>query len=200
MNARNLLTTFISGLAVTLPLIVTLAVIVWLVRSLESVLGGILQWLLPSGLYVMGMGILAGLAAIFLIGVAARARLFGTLLEAVERQFNSIPLVKTLYGAVRDLVSLFSSQDKESRFSRMVMVQWPGVPMRLFGFVTLEDFSRLPVAAEDEDVAVYMPMSYQIGGYMAVIPRRHLTPVDMSLEDGMRFVLTAGMSRREQKP
>src|SRR3546814_8834964 len=67
--------------------------------------------------------------------------------------------------------------------------------IRLVGFVTVEDLSRFEIAAEEECVAVYLPMSYQIGGYTAFIPRKLLTPVDMSLEDAMRFVVTAGVSR-----
>lgn len=195
VRLRSLLTTFLSGLGVSLPLIVTLAVIVWLVVTLEAVLGSVLAFLLPSGFYIAGMGLLAGIGVIFVLGLATRFILFQSLVGAVERQLNRIPLVKTLYGAVRDLIGLMSNQDQSARFSKMVTVAWPGVPMRLFGFITLEDFSRLDLEVDDDEVAVYLPLSYQIGGYMALIPRRHLKPVDMPLEEGMRFVVTAGMSR-----
>lgn len=194
METRQILRTFLSGLAVVLPLIVTVAVIAWLVRSAESVLGGALKWLLPESAYIAGMGIAIGLGAIFLVGIAARARLFQSLMLAIERRFNNIPLVKTLYGAVRDLVSLFSRGDGDKRFSKMVAVRWDGQPFRLFGFITMEDFSTLPIKADDDEVAVYLPMSYQIGGYMVLVPRHRLDTVDMPLEDGMRFVITAGMS------
>ncbi|MEQ9737605.1 MAG: DUF502 domain-containing protein, partial [Algiphilus sp.] len=129
------------------------------------------------------------------VGLATRVLLFQSLVDAFEKLLNRIPLVKTLYGAARDLMDLFSRQGQDAKFSKMVAVAWPGVPLRLFGFITVEDFSRLDIEVAEGEVAVYLPLSYQIGGYMALIPRQYLEPVDMSLEEGMRFVVTAGMSR-----
>jgi uncharacterized membrane protein len=112
----------------------------------------------------------------------------------LEEVLNRIPLVKTVYGAVRDLMSLFSKAGSR-KFSKVVMVKFPGLEARLVGFVTIEDFAGLAVAAAPGEVAVYLPMSYTIGGYTVLLPRSCLTPLDMSLEDAMRFVVTAGMSR-----
>lgn len=195
MNFSSVLKTFLSGLAVSLPIVVTIAVIVWLFVAAESVMGAAIKFVLPTGAYITGMGLITGLVVIFLIGMATRVLLFQSLVNAFENLLNRIPLVKTLYGAARDLMNLFSRQGQEAKFSKMVAVAWPGVPMRLFGFITVEDFSQLDIKVAEEEVAVYMPLSYQIGGYMALIPRQHLEPVDMSLEEGMRFVVTAGMSR-----
>jgi uncharacterized membrane protein len=75
------------------------------------------------------------------------------------------------------------------------MLQWPGTPIRLVGFVTVENLGDFQIAAEEDCVAVYLPMSYQIGGYTVFVPRKLLTPLDMSLEEAMRFVVTAGVSR-----
>jgi len=195
VNPSNFLKTFLSGLVVSLPIVVTIAVIVWLFVAAESVMGAAIKFVLPQGAYITGMGLATGLVVIFLIGLATRVLLFQSLVDAFENLLNRIPLVKTLYGAARDLMDLFSRQGQTAKFSKMVAVAWPGVPMRLFGFITVEDFSRLDIKVAEEEVAVYMPLSYQIGGYMALIPRQHLEPVDMSLEEGMRFVVTAGMSR-----
>ncbi|WP_420428311.1 DUF502 domain-containing protein [Algiphilus sp.] len=195
MNPSTILKTFLSGLAISLPIVVTIAVIVWLFVAAESVMGSALQLLLPQGAYVTGMGLVTGLAVIFGVGLATRVLLFQSLVDAFEKLLNRIPLVKTLYGAARDLMDLFSRQGQDAKFSKMVAVAWPGVPLRLFGFITVEDFSRLDLEVAEGEVAVYLPLSYQIGGYMALIPRQYLEPVDMSLEEGMRFVVTAGMSR-----
>ncbi|MHA7832927.1 MAG: DUF502 domain-containing protein [Algiphilus sp.] len=195
MNPSTLLKTFLSGLAISLPIVVTIAVIVWLFVAAESVMGSAIQLILPQGAYITGMGLVTGLVVIFGVGLATRVLLFQSLVDAFERLLNRIPLVKTLYGAARDLMELFSRQGQDAKFSKMVAVAWPGVPLRLFGFITVEDFSRLDLEVAEDEVAVYLPLSYQIGGYMALIPRQYLEPVDMSLEEGMRFVVTAGMSR-----
>ncbi len=77
---------------------------------------------------------------------------------------------------------------------QVVMVELPGFGMRLLGFVSRRDFSDLPAGIGAEgDVAVYLPMSYQIGGYTIFLPRSRVQPVDLSREMAMKFILTAGL-------
>jgi len=192
---QKLLKTFLSGLIAVLPIMITIAVVFWLVGTIESMLGEILRLILPTGAYWRGMGLFVGLLLVLAVGFLMRAFFFREFVKWFEHWFERIPLIKTVYGAVRDLTGLFSKTG-EQQFDKVVMVQWPGLPMKLLGFVTIEDFSALQFPhSEEDEVAVYMPMSYQIGGYTAFIPRRCLTRVDMSFEDAMRFVVTAGMSR-----
>ena len=83
--------------------------------------------------------------------------------------------------------------------NKAVMVQLPGQSFQLIGFVTREQFDDLPFTPDAEDpVAVYMPMSYQIGGYTLFLPRNALTPVDMTFEDAMRLVVTGAITRKQE--
>jgi uncharacterized membrane protein len=80
--------------------------------------------------------------------------------------------------------------------SKVVLVRVPGQEFEQLGFVTREDFSRLPMTLTvEEPIAVYLPMSYQIGGYTLFLPRSCLTPVDLSFEEGMKLVVTGAVSR-----
>jgi uncharacterized membrane protein len=194
MTLRRLARTFLSGLAVVLPIVVTLSLLMWLLNVAESLLGGVMRLVLPEGSYPRGLGLLAAVLLIFAIGVLMEAVLFRRLMGWLESGLERIPLVKTIYGAVRDLMSLFSKEGTR-KFSKVVLVKWPGVDAQLVGFVTIEDFAGLPIAPGEGRVAVYLPMAYTIGGYTVFLPRESLTPLDMSLEDAMRFVVTAGMSR-----
>jgi len=195
MTLGRLARPFLSGLAVVLPIVVTIAVLLWLVATAESLLGMVIRWVLPEGTTVpRGFGLVAALGLIFAIGVLMEAVYFRRLVRWIEEGLDRIPLVKTVYGAVRDLMSLFSKAGSR-KFSKVVLVKLPGTEASLIGFVTIEDFAGLPVAPGAGQVAVYMPMSYTIGGYTVFVPRDWLTPLDMSLEDAMRFVVTAGMSR-----
>ena len=83
------------------------------------------------------------------------------------------------------------------RFGQVVLVQMPNLPVRMLGFVTLDDLegAGLPTVEGVDSVAVYLPMSYQIGGYTVLLPRSYLTPLDMGMEEAMRFLITAGLSR-----
>lgn len=194
---RVLLRTFVSGLAVALPIIVTIAVLLWLVGTAESVLGNIFRTFIPQATYRAGMGLGVGILVILVIGFLTRAIFFRRLVLWMETQLHRIPGIKTIYGAMRDITNFMAKNDQQERFSKVVIVALPNLPFRLVGFITVEDFSRLPIPVATDEIAVYMPMSYQIGGYTMLMPRHCVTPVEMSLEEAMRFVVTAGMSRRE---
>lgn len=196
-RTQSLARTFLTGLAALLPLVITIGVVLWLLTLTESMFGGVLKLVLPNGAYRVGMGITVGLLLILAAGVLTEAFFFRKFIDWFEELLNRIPLVKTVYGAVRDLTR-FLSKDGSPKFSRVVMVQLPNVPARLIGFVTLETFEGMALTPLADEVAVYLPMSYQIGGFMLFVPRHCLTPVDMSLEEGMRLVITAGLSRPEE--
>jgi uncharacterized membrane protein len=194
VSLRRLARTFLCGLAVVLPIAVTFALLSWIVTTAETMLGPLVRTVLPGDSYPRGLGIAVAFGLIFAVGVLMEAVYFRRLMGWIEEVLNRIPLVKTVYGAVRDLMSLFSKAGTR-KFSKVVMVKLPGLELRLIGFVTIEDFTGLAVPAGPNEVAVYLPMSYTIGGYTAFLPRECLTPLEMSLEDAMRFVVTAGMSR-----
>jgi len=194
MTLRRIARTFLSGLATLLPIVVTLALVAWVIGTAEAMLGTVARWVLPGESYPRGLGLVAAIALVFAVGVLMEAVLFRRLMGWIERGLERIPLVKTVYGAVRDLMSLFSKSGTR-KFSKVVLVKFPGIDAQLIGFVTIEDFAGLPLAPGKDRIAVYLPMSYTIGGYTVFLSRECLTPLDMSLEDAMRFVVTAGLSR-----
>jgi uncharacterized membrane protein len=116
---------------------------------------------------------------------------------------NRIPLVKTLYGSVKDFIGFFA-QTREQQFNQVVTVDLDigGTPMRFLGFITRSDFADLPagIGAEGE-VAVYLPLSYQIGGFTAIVPRSAVRPVNLSMHRAMGFAVTGGMfTDKGQRP
>jgi len=194
---KTVVKTFLKGLTVILPIGVTAYIVYWLAVSAESLLGGVARTVLPEGWYLPGTGIVVGLAFIFGVGILTGLWVFQRLFEWAEVLVEKTPLVKSLYGGVKDLMSFFSSSQKDAA-NRVVMVTL-AENVRLLGFVTREEFGDLPegFAAEGE-VSVYLPMSYQIGGFTVVVPRSAVTPIDMSAEDAMRLAMTAGMSTEKR--
>lgn len=185
----------LQGLVAILPALLTLYILYWLLRSAETVLGGVIEVILPVGWYVPGMGILAGLVGIFFCGVSLNVFLGQRLLDLGEALLNRIPLVKTLYGSVKDFIGFFTSKH-QGKFDQVVTVDlaFGDVPLRLLGFVTRSDFSGLPEGIGSEgDIAVYLPLSYQIGGYTVILPRSVVKPIDISTHRAMGFILTGGM-------
>lgn len=185
----------LQGLMAMLPALLTLYILYWLVWSAETLLGAAFKVLLPEGWYIPGMGLLAGVVATFLFGLALNAFLVRKIFDLAEAALNRIPLVKTLYGSVKDFIGFFAVK-KEREFDQVVAVdlEFGGIPMHLIGFVTRDDFEGLPAGIGDVgEIAVYLPLSYQIGGYTVIVPRRTVRPVDISTHRAMGFVLTGGI-------
>lgn len=189
---------FFTGLAAVLPVLLTFYILVWLGGKVESVFGGVIQLLLPDNWYKPGMGLVAGMLAIFFVGLTLRAWVVRRFFSLGERLLNRIPLVKAIYGSIRDLMNFFGGKDQG--FSQVVLVRIGDTQMKLLGFVTREDFSDLPAGLAGEGVvAVYMPMSYQIGGYTVMLPRSAIEPVNMSMQEAMKFAVTGGMKVKPPK-
>lgn len=191
---------FLAGLVAVLPLAITIAVIVWLVRAAESYFGGIARVVLPADWYVPGLGVVLAVGVVLLVGLLLNAWLVSRLVALGERVLERIPLVKTLYTALRDLLRFFSRAGEGGDLKHVVSVEvQPDV--HVIGFVTDDDAGQgLPELARDDDrlVSVYLPMGYQVGGYTLYLPVSRLRPLDLSIEEAMRVVLTAGVNRPQR--
>ena len=184
---------FLTGMLTVLPVLATVYLVVWLVTGAERFMGKQLMWLIPDEYYRTGMGLVLAVAAIFLIGLLMHAVIFRQLFGWAERLLLEIPLVRSVYGALKDMFGLFAGHEEEQAL-QVVSVTLPGTRMRALGFVTRREFADLPEGVGREgEIAVYLPMSYQIGGYTLFLPREQARPVDMSREDAMKFILTAGL-------
>jgi len=190
---------FLQGLAVVIPVVLTVAILWWMAAGSERLLGGLLTRIMPDGWYIPGLGVASAVVLIVLVGLLSHILIFQKLLDLWEAIVNRLPLVKTIYTAIKDLMGYFS-QGQQDRFSKVVMVKLPGLSFQLLGFVTRENFDDIPLNPEAEDpIAVYMPMSYQIGGYTLYLSRSCLTPVDISFEDAMRLAITGGVTQSNDK-
>jgi len=185
----------ITGFITLLPIVLTIYLLYWLAVSSEQVMGNALKLVLPNTVYFPGMGMIAGLVVVFIVGLMMNAYMVRQLFALGEQLLYRLPLIKTVYRAFRDFFDFFSL--KKEQFGQVVAVTVNG--MELVGFVTQENPQRLPESFRDRDsVLVYLPMSYMVGGYTVLIPRSDLRPLKMSMEEAMRFVLTAGIAGKNE--
>jgi uncharacterized membrane protein len=183
---------FLKGLAAILPLAITLALLIWFFSLIEGTMGFLVKHLIGAKNYFPGLGLLVGLILVFILGFFLNAWIVQKIYKGIDLLFKKIPVVKALYGSVKELLKFFSSPKGKSN-SNVVMITIQG--MKLIGLVTRENFDDLPgqVGGKD-DIAVYIPMSYQLGGFTVIVPRSTVQPVpEMTTERGLRFVVTAGM-------
>lgn len=185
----------ITGFITLLPVVLTIYLLYWLAVSSEQVMGSALRLVLPQAIYFPGLGMIAGLVLVFIVGLMMNAYMVRQLFALGEQVLYRLPLIKTVYRAFRDFFDFFSP--KKEQFGQVVAVTLNG--MELVGFITQEDPMRLPESFRDRDsVLVYLPMSYMVGGYTVLIARSELRPLKMSKEEAMRFVLTAGITGKNE--
>ncbi|MGD2081483.1 MAG: DUF502 domain-containing protein [Chromatiales bacterium] len=188
---KSISRTFLTGLVTILPVVLTLYLLYWLVVSMESVLGTAIRLLLPDDLYHPGMGVVAGVLVVFLMGLLMHAYVVRWLFAKGEAVFYHLPLINSVYRATRDFFNFISSTT-EKEFEQVVAVTIGET--ELIGFVTRAVPDGLPEGFRGNDkVLVYLPLSYMIGGYTVLMPRSRVRPVEMTMEEAMRFTLTAGV-------
>jgi uncharacterized membrane protein len=193
---RRLWNTFLKGLAAVLPLALTIYVVFWLAKTAESVLGGPLRAVLPAAHYWPGLGLLAAFVLILLVGMLVEAYVVRRMFRFGESVLARIPIVKTIFGAFKDFSRFLPAGGKARDLKRVVL--WRLGSAQLIGFVTEEQVSTklLGHAAEDM-VAVYFPMSYQIGGYTLYLHKDELRETELSVEEAMRLVLIGGVTSQQ---
>lgn len=192
---KSISKTLLTGFITLLPIVLTIYLLYWLAVSSENVMGGALRWALPDATYFPGLGMLAGLLVVFLVGLLMKAILVRQLFAFGEQVLYRLPLIKTVYRAIRDLFDFFSP--KKDGLGQVVAVTYSG--MEMIGFITQTNQQRLPESFRNQDkVLVYIPMSYMIGGFTLFIPQEHVRPLNMSMEEAMRFALTAGITGKNK--
>jgi len=196
---RKLWNAMVRGLVVVLPMALTAWLLWWLGTSVESLLHQVIVLVVPEDEYKPGMGIVAAVLLLIAAGTLVNAFIVRRVLAAWERLMDRIPIVKSVYGAVRDFVQMLPASGERRELRRVVLVRFGDAAA--IGFVTRDDAAELGLGpAGDGAVAVYFPMSYQIGGYTLLVPRAQVEPLDLPIESAMRMVLTGGMSGAPPRP
>ena len=194
---RRLWNTFLKGLAAVLPVALTVYVVFWLAKTAESVLGDPLQAWLPEDRYWPGLGLLAAFALILIVGLLVDAYIVQRLFRYGESILARIPIVKTIFGAFKDFSRFLPAGGKARDLKRVVL--WRFGSAQMIGFVTEEQLNPKLFGANGEDlVAVYFPMSYQIGGYTLYLHKDELRETELSVEEAMRLVLIGGVTSQHE--
>ena len=175
----------VQGLLAVVPITLTIYALYWLITSVERTLTPII----PAQYYFPGLGVVTGIVLLFFAGLLVNAYVIKVLLRWGERLFERIPLVKTFYGAIQDAVNLINV-GKQQKMQSVVSVQISD-SIHLIGFVTNIEGGKT-LFKDEEKIGVYIPLSYQIGGYTLYIDRSKVTPLDIDVESAMRIALTGG--------
>lgn len=173
---------FLQGLLFLVPLFVTVYVIYWVFVKID----GVLNFPVP------GMGFLATIAMITLVGFVASNFLTRNIVHLVDRLFARLPLIKIIYTSMRDLVNAFVG-DKKS-FNRPVQVVISSESnIRVLGFATRESLESFGI---QDSVAVYLPQAYNFAGNLIIVNREQVTGLPGDPGEVMKLIVSGGVSSR----
>ncbi len=186
---KKILRYFIQGLIITVPVAITAFVVyklIDLVGSFFSIFGTIVSPVIDPFI-VIGSAI----ALIFLMGLLGSSIILRPMFIMFDNAMEHTPIIKTLYSSVKDIISAFVGSEK--RFNKPVLVTINKENnIQQLGFITQEDLSELKI--KTGTVAVYMPMSYSFSGNLLIVPSDHITLVEASSSEVMKFIVSGGVT------
>ncbi len=182
---------FISGLVAFLPIALSIYVISAGIGIMENLFGNFLRRLLPDGTYIPGFGFLATIAFILCLGFLVDNFVTATFFRRVQEKLREVPLIKIVYSPLRDLMNLFAKGQEQQTMQKVVLVHFTK-SHSVLGLVTRESFNdlELKMILPVDKIAVYIPMSYGLGGYTVLVNKSDVEAVDMPIEKAMSLALT----------
>jgi len=190
-----IISTFLRGLLAFLPIFITIYAVYHIGIWLNRVCNEFLALIAPDLGDIPGLGIAIGVAAIFLFGLVVSSRLTRWVYRLVETPLRHLPVIKELYIALKQLTNFLSSDEKGAA-SQVVSVHHPDRDFALIGLLMREETGSIGFQEHHQDrVAVYLPMSYQIGGFTVFVPRQWVRNVDLPVEVALRETLTGWMDQ-----
>jgi uncharacterized membrane protein len=179
--SKKLLGYFFRGLLLVVPI----TVIAYVVYQLFIFLDRIIPMEIP------GLGIVVLLVGITVLGYLGSSFIAEPIIRRANKLLDRVPLVKTIYTAITDLLSAFVGQKKS--FSRPVLVKLNRESeIEKPGFITADDLSSLDI--KTGKIAVYLPHSYNFSGNIFIVPVENVTPVDVNTADYMKFIVSGGVA------
>ncbi len=194
---KNFSKYFLRGLFTLLPFGLTVFILYSFLAWTEEFSRAAFS-VISSDFYFPGLGLFIGVALICVLGFLTTLSFASRVIDALELPFKKVPILKSIYNAIKNLSDFFSSGG-ESSDQQVVVVKVPGHDVEVVGFVTRKNLNDLPNEFTKEDrVAVFIPFSYLVGGLTVFIPRSHIKKTNLKVEVAMRSALTAWMPGRSE--
>ena len=202
---------FVTGLAILLPAVVSLAIVRWLFGTVSNITDILLFFLPPSWTHENGGAgptywywsavalILAGLL-VALVGRMARNFIGRKMIELIDLIMLRVPLLNKIYGAIKQVNEAFTSTNKSS-FKQVVLVQFPRAGHYSVGFITSEQHDEIQAKINEKVVGVFVPTTPNpTSGFIILIPEKDVLKLEMSVADGIKFIMSLGSIAPEYSP
>jgi len=185
--SRRVFKYFIRGVFLVVPI----TLIIYVIYGLFTFLDQLLPALIPALEGIPGVGLVILLVGITVLGYLGSSFIAEPIYERANKLLDRVPLIKTVYTAITDLLSAFVGQKKS--FSKPVLVKMnKSADVEKIGFITAEDLSRLQIGSGK--IAVYLPHSYAFSGNLFIVPIENVTPIIGSTPEIMKFIVSGGVT------
>ncbi len=183
---------FLTGLLVIIPLWGTVLILKTLFVAVDGILGDLLVRLVPSH-YVPGLGILSLILLVLVTGLFATNFMGKQIVKWWEELLNRVPLVRGIYSTLKSMMDILSFSDHPS-YNRVVLIQFPKNGHYCFAFVTGATRGEVQDLAQEPLIHVYVPTSPNpTSGYFLLVPEHEVAPIDMSVEEAMKLIVSGGL-------
>jgi uncharacterized membrane protein len=202
---------FLAGLAVVLPAVVSIALLVWLFGTISTITDLLLFFLPPSWTHQRAgegpmywywslVALLLGLLLVSVVGRLARNYAGAKLIELVDQALSTVPLLNKIYGTVKQVNEAFAT-GKRSAFQKVVLVEFPRPGLFCVGFITSEGLPELDARTGRRMVCVFVPTTPNpTSGFMVLAAEEETVPLQMSVAEGIRYVVSLGAVSPGSRP
>lgn len=193
----DLRTTFLRGVVVIIPLALTYWFFVSLWNGIDGILSPVLEELI--GRRVPGLGFVSMMLIILIVGVLSRNLVGKVLFNTFENLLKQIPLVRSVYGAIKDLVGAFAIGGKGKTFREVVLIEYPRPGLYTLAFVTNEMVYTTADNRTKELINVYIPNPPNpTSGVLILVPKEQAMHLNLTIEEGLKLVLSGGIVTPER--
>ncbi|MDP3981804.1 MAG: DUF502 domain-containing protein [Chlamydiota bacterium] len=192
---------FISGLAILFPVFVTLYIIIFVFQLSNKLVGqSINQYLLQHlGFTIPGLGLIALLGVIVVIGFVANHFVGKKLFPWIEHLLSKTPFVEKIYTPSKQLSDFLFVKSAKQQFKKVVRVEYPQVGSYSIGFITSEQMSRFGEPTEDL-ICVFIPLvPVPMSGFLLIVPRQKIKELDISVDESIKFIVSGGVISPAEK-
>ncbi len=201
---RRLRNIFLAGLLVALPISLTIFILSFLFRSLDTLSPVFTHWLillgapLPQGYQIPFLGVIMTFVIVFLVG-ALTTNIFGKkLLHLWEEIIEKIPFVRRIYKGTKQVVSSFATMDTKS-FTKVILIEFPRKGAHAIGFVTGKTSGEIKHLTSDNHLKIFVPTTPNpTSGFIIFAEPREFIELDMTIEEGIKFVISGGIVSPEK--
>ena len=186
---------FATGLLITLPVFITVYFLFIILRFIDGIFGKLINIYLTKhlGFAVPGIGIIIGLVIVSLVGFVA-ANFFGKrIIRALEGWFLKFPFIRQVYPAAKQVIDSFISKDSPA-FKKVVLIEYPSKGIWSVGFLTNDSFKEAQEKTGRDLVHVLVATTPSpLTGFLVLIPREDIRILDISIEEGVKLVISGGI-------